>query len=100
MQIRKLDTTQKQERARFVDFQFELYKDSPLWVPPIRSDAMKLLDGSKHPFYEHSYADFYVVEEGDRVLGRIALLRTAASTTSITARRPSSATSRASRTLR
>ena len=74
MQIRKLDTRQKQERARFVDFAFDLYQDSPLWVPPIRSDAMTLLDGAKHPFYEHSYADFYVVEEGDRVLGRIAML--------------------------
>lgn len=74
MQIRKLDTTQKQERARFVDFAFELYKDSKLWVPPIRSDAMKILDKTRHPFYEHSYADFFVVEEGDTVLGRIAML--------------------------
>lgn len=74
MQIRKLDTTQKKERARFVDFVFDLYRDCPQWVPPLRADAMNLLDKTKHPFYEHSYADFFVVEEGDRVLGRIALL--------------------------
>ncbi len=74
MQIRKLDTTQKKERARFVDFVFDLYEDSPVWVPPLRSDAMNLLDKAKHPFYEHSTADFYVVEEGDRVLGRMAML--------------------------
>ena len=74
MQIRKLDTTQKSERARFVDFIFDLYKDHPLWVPPFRSEAMKTLDASKHPFYEHSYADFFVVEEGSQVLGRIAML--------------------------
>lgn len=74
MQIRKLDTTQKRERARFVDFVFDLYEGHPLWVPPLRGDAMNLLDASKHPFYEHSYADFFVVEEGDRVLGRMAML--------------------------
>ena len=74
MQIRKLDTTQKSERARFVDFIFDLYKDHPLWVPPFHSEAMKTLDASKHPFYEHSYADFFVVEEGSQVLGRIAML--------------------------
>jgi hypothetical protein len=74
MQIRKLDTTQKRERAKFVDFVFELYKDSPLWVPPLRSDAMKVLDSTKHPFYEHSYADFFAVEDGGQTLGRVAML--------------------------
>lgn len=74
MQIRKLDTTQKSERARFVDFIFDLYKGHPLWVPPFRSEAMRILDSTKHPFYEHSCADFFVVEERDQVLGRIAML--------------------------
>lgn len=74
MKIRQLDTTQKRERARFVDFVFDLYKDSELWVPPIRSDAMRTLDKSKHPFYKHSDGDFFVVEDGDKVLGRIAML--------------------------
>ena len=74
MQVRKLDTTRKDERARFVDFAFELYRDAPLWVPPLRGDAMKILDASKHPFYEHSLADFFVAEEDGRVLGRVAML--------------------------
>lgn len=74
MQLRELDTTRKQERARFVDFLFDLYRDSPLWVPPLRSDAMNILDRSKHPYYEHSEADFFIVEEGNRTLGRIAML--------------------------
>ena len=30
MQIRKLDTTRKDERKRFVDFAFDLYRDAPL----------------------------------------------------------------------
>ncbi len=74
MHIRKLDTAQKRERARFVDFAFDLYKGHPLWVPPLRNDAMNLMDRAKHPYYEHSDADFFVVEEGERVLGRVAML--------------------------
>lgn len=74
MHIRKLDTTRKRERALFVDFAFDLYRDAPLWVPPLRGDAMKILDGTKHPFYEHSYADFYVAEQDGRVVGRVAML--------------------------
>lgn len=74
MQVRKLDTTQKAERARFVDFVFELYKDAPQWVPPFRSDAMEILDANKHPFYEHSVAEFFVAEENGQVLGRVAML--------------------------
>jgi GNAT superfamily N-acetyltransferase len=74
MQVRKLDTAQKRERARFVDFVFELYKDVPQWVPPLRADAMEILDASKHPYYEHSAADFFVAEKNGRVVGRVALL--------------------------
>lgn len=74
MHIRKLDTARKDERARFVDFQFDLYHDAPLWVPPLRSSALKVLDASQHPFYEHSVADFYVAERDGRVVGRVAML--------------------------
>ena len=75
MQIRKLDTARKSERARFVDFVFDLYRSSILWVPPLRSEAMKILDRSKHPYYEHSDADFFLVEGPDgEPLGRVAML--------------------------
>ncbi|HQF69662.1 MAG TPA: GNAT family N-acetyltransferase, partial [Promineifilum sp.] len=74
MQIRKLDTTRKDERKRFVDFAFDLYRDAPLWVPPLYGSTLKILDASKHPYYEHSIADFYVAEDNGRVVGRVATL--------------------------
>ena len=74
MHVRKLDTTRREERARFVDFAFDLYRDAPLWVPPLRGAALKILDATKHPFYEHSIADFFLAEEDGRVLGRVAML--------------------------
>lgn len=75
MHVRKLDTTQAKERERFVDFVFDLYKDAPMWVPPLRSDALKGLDKTKHPYYQHSDADFFLVEADGRTLGRMAMLQ-------------------------
>lgn len=74
MQVRKLDTTRKSERKRFVDFVFELYKDAPLWVPPLYGDALTILNKDKHPFYQHSVADFYIAESEGQTLGRMAML--------------------------
>ena len=45
------------------------------WVPPILSDIKLMLNSKKHPFYEHSDAEFYVARDANgEMLGRIALL--------------------------
>jgi GNAT superfamily N-acetyltransferase len=74
MQVRKLDTSRKRERQQFVDFVFDLYRDAPLWVPPLYGDSLKILDRTAHPYYEHSDADFFVVESEGQTLGRMAML--------------------------
>lgn len=74
MRVRKLDTAQKRERQQFVDFVFDLYRDNSLWVPPLYNDALRVMDESKHPFYHHSYADFFVAESEGQTLGRMAML--------------------------
>ncbi len=58
----------------FIDFPFELYRDCPQWVPAATSEMTTVLDRSKHPFYRHSDADFFVAESEGDVLGRIAVL--------------------------
>ena len=72
--VEKVDTTSKSHVRRFVDVSFKLYADCPQWVPPLRGDVRTLLDREKHPFYEHSEADFFIAMEGGRDVGRIAAL--------------------------
>lgn len=72
--VEKVDTTSKAQVARFVDIPFRLYADCPQWVPPLRPDVRAMLERDKHPFYEHSDADFFIAVDGDRELGRIAAL--------------------------
>lgn len=74
LSIEQVDTTKKSQVRRFIDVPFRLYKDCPQWVPPIRMDMFDTLNRNKHPFYEHSTADFFIaVRDGDDV-GRIAVL--------------------------
>jgi hypothetical protein len=40
----------------------------------MRSDTRFVMDKSKHPFYQHSDADFFLAEREGKVIGRIAAL--------------------------
>ncbi len=72
--IRPIDTGNKREVKRFLDFPFQLYRHVPQWVPPFESDAKRMLDRKKHPFYRHSAAEFFIAQQADRVVGRLAVL--------------------------
>lgn len=72
--IQKIDTTSRAQVRRFVDIPFRLYADCPQWVPPLRRDVRTMLNREKHPFYQHSDADFFIATRQGRDVGRIAAL--------------------------
>jgi GNAT superfamily N-acetyltransferase len=74
MDILRIETTNKHDVKRFLDYPFQLYRDVPQWVPPFASDAERMLDRKKHPFYQHSAAEFFVAVKAERVVGRLAVL--------------------------
>jgi hypothetical protein len=69
--IEKLDTENKSQVKRFVEYYYDLYKDCPQWVPPLFVDAYLPLNRKKHPFFEHSNGDFYLALRDGEVVGRI-----------------------------
>jgi len=69
--VEKIDTTDKSQAKRFVEFYYKLYKDCPQWVPPLYMDAYLPLNRKKHPFFEHSEADFFLTVRDGEVVGRI-----------------------------
>ncbi len=71
LSIEKIDTDQKAQVKRFVEFQYTLYRDEPNWVPPLHVDAYLPLNRNKHPFFEHSQADFFLAIREGEVVGRI-----------------------------
>ena len=74
MDILTINTANKRDVQRFLDFPFQLYRNVPQWVPPFDSDAKRMLDRKKHPFYQHSAAEFFIAVQADRVVGRLAVL--------------------------
>jgi hypothetical protein len=71
LNIERVDTSNKSQVKRFVEFYYDLYKNCPQWVPPLFVDAYLPLNRKKHPFFEHSEADFFLAVRDGNVVGRI-----------------------------
>jgi len=74
IKLEKIDTNSKKQVRRFVHLPYRLYQDHPYWVPPLFIDAEMQLNREKHPYYEHSDADFFIAEKDGEVVGRIGAL--------------------------
>ena len=74
MKVRKIDTDNRKDVNRFIKFSYDLYRDDPLWVPPILSEMRNNMNKRKYPFFKHSEAEFLVVESDGQVLGRVAIM--------------------------
>ena len=69
--IEKIDTDNKTQVKQFVELPYRLYRDCPQWVPPLYADSYLPLNRKKHPFFEHSEADFFLATRDGEVVGRI-----------------------------
>ncbi len=68
--IRPVST--KKDRKAFVDLAWEVYKDDPAWVPPLKDEVHGLITPGKNPWFEHAKAQLWLAERGGKVVGRIS----------------------------
>ena len=68
--IRPVET--KAEKKAFVDFAWEVYKDDPAWVPPIKDEVHGLITPGKNPWFEHGRAQLWLATRGGKAVGRIS----------------------------
>ena len=59
-------------RKAFVDFAWEVYKDDPAWVPPLKDEVHGLLNPKKNPWFGHARAQFWLAYRGSEIVGRIS----------------------------
>jgi hypothetical protein len=69
-----MDTRSRVQVRQFLRLPFDLYRDVAQWVPPLASDARRILDRRRHPFYRHSDAAFFLAVDGEGAVGRLAVL--------------------------
>ena len=62
------------DHKHFVKFPWSVYKDYPMWVPPLLMDRRKLMDRKKNPFYKHAEAEFFLARRNRTVVGRIGAI--------------------------
>jgi hypothetical protein len=60
------------DRKAFVDLAFELNKDDPHWVPPLKTEVHGLIDPRTNPWFEHGEARLFLAERDGEVVGRIS----------------------------
>jgi len=64
----------RKHKKDFVNLPFAIYKNTPLWVPPIKSDELKAIDPKYNPAMEYSESEFWVVYRDGKVSGRISAI--------------------------
>ncbi len=55
----------------FVQFQFDLYKNEKMWVPPIKMDEIKTITPESNPSFLYSDCRFWLAYKDGKVAGRI-----------------------------
>jgi hypothetical protein len=59
------------ERRRFLLFPWRIYKDDPLWVPPVLSDRAVRIDPAREPRFRRGEAALFMAWRGRRPVGTI-----------------------------
>lgn len=67
-----LPVTSRRLKKKFIQFPYDLYKDDPLWVPPLKAERSDVLNEKKNPFFQNASCQLYIAMKGDNVVGRIS----------------------------
>jgi GNAT superfamily N-acetyltransferase len=59
------------ELKRFVRLPWRIYRNEPLWVPPLVYERRRFLDRSKNPFFSHGEAEYFLAWRDGEPVGRI-----------------------------
>ena len=62
------------DRRRFLRFPWQLYRNDPLWIPPIRSGQAPLLGYKEHPFARVGEIQTFLARRGKEIVGQIAAI--------------------------
>jgi len=60
------------ELKKFISLPYKLYKNDPVWVPPLISEVSKQFDRKKNPTLEHCEYALFILEKDREIVGRIA----------------------------
>ena len=64
------------DRRAFIQFPFDLYKNEPYWIAPLRMDTAKMTHPKKNAFFAHGDMQLFLArDQNNKVVGRIAAIK-------------------------
>lgn len=69
IQVKKVETSR--DRRLFLTFPWRIYKNDPLWVPPILSEREKAIDPDRGAFFQRGDAECFIAWREGRPVGTI-----------------------------
>jgi hypothetical protein len=70
MHIHKVES--KADLRRFINLPYRLYRDDPVWVPPLRSEQWGQFDACRNPMLDHCEYELFLLLDGKQVVGRVS----------------------------
>lgn len=70
MIIRSVQT--KKDLDRFLELPYQLYRNDPIWVPPLRDEQRGQFDPKRNPLLDHCEWQLFLLEDEGTAIGRIA----------------------------
>ncbi|MGD0756122.1 MAG: hypothetical protein ABR927_13795 [Bacteroidales bacterium] len=70
MEIRSVIT--KSDLKKFIQFPYKLYKNDPVWIPPLRVEQYGQFDSRRNPTLDHCEYSLFLLIDNHEVIGRIA----------------------------
>ncbi len=64
----------RRHRQQFFNLPWELYRDDPHWIPPLRIVKKELLNFKRHPFYDDADIRHFLALRDGRPVGRLAAI--------------------------
>jgi len=70
MHIQKVESAG--DLRRFIELPYRLYRDDPVWVPPLRAEQRGQFDPARNPMLDHCDYDLFLLVDDGQVVGRIS----------------------------
>jgi len=70
MQIKKVNTPK--DLTEFINLPYQIYRNDPNWIPPLRSEMRGQFDPRRNPLLDHCEYQLFLLMKGDKPAGRIA----------------------------
>lgn len=74
MPVKILPVTDKKTMMQFIKLPFRLYRDDPLWIPPLISQEKSQFDSGVNPAFDYCDTEFFIAVRDGRPVGRVAAI--------------------------